>query len=86
MKKHQFIQKGIGFDNIADYGIILESKPVLDTILALDYDFEVISSYHLDYDWYYLEVDKIRIVFAVSQGASMAVDLAERYISSGVKK
>lgn len=86
MKKHQFIQKGIGFDNIADYGIILESKPVLDTILALDYDFEVISSYHLDYDWYYLEIDNIRIVFAVSQGASMAVDLAERYISSGVKK
>ena len=86
MKKHQFIQKGIGFDNIADYGIILESKPVLETILALDYDFEIISSYHLDYDWYYLEIDGTRIVFAVSQGASMAVDLAERYISSGVKK
>ena len=86
MKEHQVIQKGIGFDNVADYGIILESKQVLETILALDYDFEIISSYHLDYDWFYLEIDGTRIAFAVSQGASMAVDLAERYISSGVKK
>lgn len=46
MKKHDFVQKGIGFDNIADYGIILESKPVLETILELNYDYEIISSYH----------------------------------------
>lgn len=86
MKKHVFIQKGIGFDNIADYGLILESKPILETILKLNYEFEIVSSYHLDYDWYFLERNGRRIVLAVSQGASMAVDLAERYISSGVKK
>lgn len=82
----KFIQDGIGFKNIADFGIILESKPILDTILSLDYDFQIISSYHLDYDWYLLEINGIRIAFAVSQGASMAVDLAERYIASGIKK
>ena len=86
MKKHEFIQRGIGFENLADYGIILESKPILETILNLNYNFEIISSYHLDYDWYFLEKKGKRIVFAVSQGASMAVDLAERYIASGVKK
>ena len=86
MQKHEFFQKGIGFDNIGDYGIILESKPVLEKILEQNYDFEIISSYHLDYDWYFLEKNGTRIVFAVSQGASMAVDLAERFISSGVKK
>ena len=82
----QFVQKGIGFEKLADFGIILESKPILDTILNLNYDFRVISSYHLDYDWFLLEINDIKIVFAVSQGASMAVDLAERYIVSGVKK
>ena len=86
MKKHEFKQSGIGFENIADYGIIIESKPILDTILKLSFDFEIISSYHLDYDWYYVEVVGKRVVLAVSQGASMAVDLAERYIASGVKK
>lgn len=86
MKKHVYKQKGIGFDNIADYGLILESKPVLDEILKLDYQFEIITSYHLDYDWYYLNYNGKRIVFAVSQGASMAVDLAERYVASGIKK
>ena len=86
MKQHEFIQRGIGFENLADYGIILESKPILETILNLNYNFEIISSYHLDYDWYFLEKKGKRIVFAVSQGASMAVDLAERYIASGVKK
>ena len=86
MKNHEFVHKGIGFDNIADYGLILESKPILDTILKLNYKFEIISSYHLDYDWYFLECNGKRIVFAVSQGASMAVDLAERYIASGIKK
>jgi len=82
----KFIQDGIGFKELADFGIILESKPILDTILALDYDFKIISSYHLDYDWYLLEKNGVKIAFAVSQGASMAVDLAERYIASGVKK
>lgn len=82
----KFVQDGIGFKDLADFGIILESKPILDTILALDYDFQIISSYHLDYDWYLLEINGIKIAFAVSQGASMAVDLAERYIASGVKK
>lgn len=82
----EFIQDGIGFKNIADFGIILESNPILDTILSLDYDFQIISSYHLDYDWYLLKINGIRIAFAVSQGASMAVDLAERYIASGIKK
>lgn len=86
MKNHEFKQNGIGFDDIADYGIIIESKPILDTILSLDFEFEIISSYHLDYDWYYIEIEGRRIVFAVSQGASMAVDLAERYIASGVQK
>lgn len=86
MKKHTFVQKGIGFDNIADYGIILESKPILEVILQMNYDFEIISSYHLDYDWYYLNYNGKRVVVAVSQGASMAVDLAERYASSGIKK
>lgn len=86
MKKHAFIQEGIGFKDIGDYGIILESKPILDKILELNFDFEIISSYHLDYDWYYLENKGKRIVFAVTQGASMAVDLAERYIASGVKR
>jgi uridine phosphorylase len=71
---------------LADVGIILESKPILDKILELDYDFQVISSYHLDYDWYLLDIYGTRIAFAVSQGASMAVDLAERYIASGAKK
>ncbi len=82
----QFIQKGIGFEKLADFGIILESKPILDTILNLNYDFQVISSYHLDYDWFLLTINNVKIVFAVSQGASMAVDLAERYIVSGIKK
>ena len=43
MKKHEFIQRGIGFENLADYGIILESKPILETILNLNYNFEIIS-------------------------------------------
>ncbi len=82
----KFVQDGIGFKGLADFGIILESKPILDAILALDYDFQIISSYHLDYDWYLLEINGIKIAFAVSQGASMAVDLTERYIASGIKK
>ena len=82
----QFIQEDIGFKDLADVGIILESKPILNKILELDYDFQVISSYHLDYDWYLLNMHGVRIAFAVSQGASMAVDLAERYIASGVRK
>lgn len=86
MTSGQFIQEGIGFKDLADVGIILESKPILDKILELDYDFQVISSYHLDYDWYLLNMHGVRIAFAVSQGASMAVDLAERYIASGVRK
>ena len=86
MKNHMYIQDGIGFSDIADYGIILESKPILDELLKLDYDYEIISSYHLDYDWYYLELTGKRLVFAVSQGASMAVDLAERYLHSGIKQ
>jgi len=86
MKAHDFIQKDIGFDNIADYGIIIESKPILESILSLNYEFEVISSYHLDYDWYFLNHKGCRVVFAVSQGAPMVVDLAERFVSSGVKK
>lgn len=86
MKKHGFIQKGIGFENIADYGVILESKPILEEILKLNCNFEIVSSYHLDYDWYYLNYCNKRIVIAISQGAAMAVDLAERYASSGIKK
>ena len=86
MTSGQFIQEGIGFKDLADVGIILESKPILDKILELDYDFQVISSYHLDYDWSLLNMHGVRIAFAVSQGASMAVDLAERYIASGVRK
>lgn len=86
MTSGQFIHEGIGFKDLADVGIILESKPILDKILELDYDFQVISSYHLDYDWYLLNMHGVRIAFAVSQGASMAVDLAERYIASGVRK
>ncbi len=85
MKQHDYIQKGIGFDNIADYGIIIESQPILESIFELNYDFEIINSYHLDYNWYYLNKNQTRIVFAVTQGAPMAVDLAERFVASGVK-
>lgn len=81
----EFIQEGIGFKDLADFGIILESKPILDAILQLNYDFRIVSSYHLDYDWYLLNINDVKIAFAVSQGAAMAVDLAERYRTSGVK-
>ena len=86
LKKAKFVQGDIGFKNLAEYGIILESYPILEEVLKLDYPFEIIHSYHLDYDWYLLNIAKTKIVFAVTQGAPMAVDLAERFIASGVKK
>ena len=86
LKPAKFVQGDIGFKNLAEYGIILESYPILEEILKLNYPFEIIHSYHLDYDWYLLRIGTVRIVFAVTQGAPMAVDLAERFIASGVKK
>lgn len=75
----------IGFDNLADLGIIIESYRILDVILELNHDYQRISSYHLDYDWFLFKYKNIRVTFAVSQGAAMAVDLAERFRVSGVK-
>ncbi len=77
-------QKGIGFDHIGNYGIILENYRLLERLME-NVKLERIHSYHLDYDWYRLEHNGIYFGIAVSQGAPMAVDLAERYLSSGVK-
>jgi len=78
-------QYGIGFKEIAKYGIILESYRLLEYLNDQGYKFETVSSYHLDYDWFVYDKNGTKIAVAVSQGASMAVDLAERYVSSGVK-
>jgi len=82
-------QYKIGFKKIAKYGIILESNRLLEYLTSKGFVFETASSYHLDYDWYlYVKhgfSKPVKVVVAVSQGASMAVDLAERYVSSGVK-
>jgi len=82
-----FVQKGIGFDDIADIGLIIESYRLFEEVVADNsYQFKRISSYHLDYDWLTFSVGEKRFVVAVSQGAPMVVDLAERFLSSGVKK
>jgi len=82
-------QYGIGFKKIAKYGIILENYRLIEYLMSQGFPLETISSYHLDYDWFLYtktgSAKKTKIVVAVSQGAPMAVDLAERYISSGVK-
>lgn len=83
-------QFSIGFKNIAKFGIIFESYRLLEFLLSKKYNFKVISSYHLDYDWYILSKKngskEIKIAVAVSQGAPMVVDLAERYVVSGISK
>lgn len=76
---------GIGFKDLADVGIIIESYRILETIIKLDYKFQKISSYHLDYDWFLFQYKTVRVAFAVSQGAAMVVDLAERFHASGIK-
>lgn len=81
----EFEMKDIGFKEIADYGIILESYRILEYFQEQGVKFKTISSYHLDYDWYLYDKNGVKVAVAVSQGASMAVDLAERYASSGVK-
>lgn len=78
-------QQGIGFKEISKYGIILESYRLLEYLNSKGVSFETVSSYHLDYDWYVYDKNGTKIAVAVSQGSSMAVDLAERYVSSGVK-
>lgn len=78
-------QYGIGFKEVANYGIILESYRLLEYLNSQGYTFETVSSYHLDYDWFVYNKNGTKIAVAVSQGAPMAVDLAERYVSSGVK-
>lgn len=74
----QFIQEGIGFKDLADVGIILESKPILDKILELDYDFQVISSYHLDYDWYLLNMQGVRIALEPKSPAIADIEFTQR--------
>lgn len=76
---------GIGFKDLADVGIIIESYRILERIIKLDFKFKKISSYHLDYDWFLFQYASIRVAFAVSQGAAMVVDLAERFHASGIK-
>lgn len=82
-------QYGIGFKKIAKYGIILESYRLLEYLTSQGFSFETVSSYHLDYDWYLYNKSSLtkptKIAIAVSQGAPMVVDLAERYVTSGVK-
>jgi len=82
-------QFGIGFKKIAKYGIILENYRLLEYLASQGFPLKTVSSYHLDYDWFLYTktglLNKTKIAVAVSQGAPMAVDLAERYISSGVK-
>jgi len=85
MESAPFVQSGIGFKDIADFGIIVESYRLLEHLFRGDHQFKVLSSYHLDYDWYLLAHSSLRVVVAVSQGAPMAVDLAERYAASGVR-
>lgn len=80
-------QYWIGFKEIAKYGIILESYRILEYLISKWINFKILSSYHLDYDWYlYTDpITKLDIIVAVSQWAPMAVDLWERYISSWVE-
>lgn len=85
LKSVPFIQKGIAFDNLIDVGVIIESYRILEYILEKNDGFSIVSSYHLDYDWLIIKKDEIRFGVAVSQGAPMVVDLAERYLSSGAK-
>lgn len=81
----EFEMKDIGFKEIAEYGIILESYRILEYFIEQGIEFKTVSSYHLDYDWYLYKKNGVKIAVAVSQGAPMAVDLAERYKSSGIK-
>lgn len=81
------ISNGIGIKHVADYGVILESQRLLERLLSRGNVLVPISSYHLDYDWFlFMNGAGTPILVAVSQGAPMAVDLAERYVHSGVKK
>jgi uridine phosphorylase len=82
-----FAKSDIGFKFLAESAIIVESYRILEYIVEKGgYDVSRVTSYHLDYDWFCVQVNGKRIAVAVSQGASMAVDLAERYRDSGAKK
>jgi len=82
----KFEKSDIGFKAFAKFGIIIESYRILEYLVEKSgFDFFRVSSYHLDYDWYAVQKDGVRIAVAVSQGASMAVDLAERYRDSGAE-
>lgn len=48
----EFEMKDIGFKEIAEYGIILESYRILEYFIEQGIEFKTVSSYHLDYDWY----------------------------------
>ena len=86
-EKIEIKEKGIGFEYVADFGIILENYRLLERIIEKGYKLKTLSSYHLDYDWYiYENKTGKKILIAVSQGAPMAVDLLERYVSGKVKK
>jgi purine-nucleoside phosphorylase len=80
-----FTQSGIGFSDIADVGIIIESYRILEHLIEQEYVFELLSSYHLDFDWLVTKKGKKRFAVCVSQGAAMAVDLAERFVASGAE-
>lgn len=83
----EFEQGDIGFKSLCTSGIIIESYRILEYLVETsNIEFFRVSSYHLDYDWFGIELHDRRIAVAVSQGAPMAVDLAERYRDSGAQK
>ena len=73
----EFEMKDIGFKEIAEYGIILESYRILEYFIEQGIEFKTVTSNKLDYDWYLYKKNSVKIAVSVKQGTPKTVDLAE---------